>query len=299
MRNPQQRHAYLHALGVPIWVHREFSGSARYDTTTYDTTINKTAEATKTVDEDSPSNTENTAQSNIQSNAQSVIEELSATLSVSPAKTTKIQNNETISTKSIPVTPVEQKPINCSTMDWQTLQSQIANCQACDLHTSRNQAVTGSGEQSAQCMIIGDAPTYEDDSKGFPFVGQTGQLLNNMLLAIDLPRNTVYLTNTTKCRATNDRMPSSEELTQCYPYLLRQIELVNPEKVLILGRTTAQHLLQQKVPLAKLRGQIHTLPNTQIPTVVTYHPRTLLKQPNDKRKAWEDLKLFRQITSGK
>jgi DNA polymerase len=268
----QHRRAYLHAMGIPIWVHRE-------------------SKHVVISNETSPDNLQN----DDLIKTERIVENLSATLSVTPTKSTtpssvnSKQPNPTTSTK------LKLEPIDCSEMDWATLQTRISACQSCVLHTSRNQAVSGSGDQSAKCMIIGDTPTSEDDREGHPFVGKSGQLLTNMLMAIDLPRNTAYLTNATKCRASNDRMPSDDELAQCSYYLYRQIELIKPEKILILGRTAAQHLLQQKAPLARLRGKVHTLPNTQIPAVVTYHPRNLLKQPKDKRKAWDDLKLFRQI----
>ncbi len=265
----QHRRAYLHAMGVAIWVNRE----------------SKHEVLSKAVVADNH-------QSDSSMKTQRVVEDLSAALSVTPDKPTAPSN---VNSNQAPLAPTTLEPIDCSEMDWATLQTRISTCQSCVLHTSRNQAVSGSGDQSAQCMIIGDTPTSEDDREGHPFVGKSGQLLTNMLLAIDLPRNTAYLTNTTKCRASNDRMPSNDELAQCSHYLYRQIELIKPDKILILGRTAAQHLLQQKAPLARLRGKVHTLPNTQIPAVVTYHPRNLLKQPKDKRKAWEDLKLFRQI----
>ncbi|MEE9351701.1 MAG: uracil-DNA glycosylase [Thiotrichaceae bacterium] len=280
----QLRRAYLHAMGVPVWLSRE--------------RLHKESKREVSSGADNVVANANTIKNEIATNelvnTQRVVEDLSATLSVTPNKLST-DAKSSAHQRSSSNTPEKLEPIDCSTMNWATLQSRVSACQACALHTSRNQAVLGSGDQSAKCIIIGDIPTSEDDKKGHPFVGSSGQLLTNMLLAIDLPRNTVYLTNATKCRASNDRMPSHEELAQCSNYLYRQIELIKPEKILILGRTAAQHLLQKKAPLARLRGKIHTLPNTQIPAVVTYHPRNLLKQSKDKRKAWEDLKLFRKI----
>ena len=275
----QQRHAYLHAMGVSIWVDRASTPIITTDTATSKTTTQASLPSAN----QQPQLIDNTRIAE----AQSVIKELSATLSSTPKTTTK-------PTTPAPITS-PREPVNCADATWEALTSQIKNCQSCDLHASRSQAVVGSGDKSATCLIIGDAPTAEDDRKGHPFVGKSGQLLTNMLLAIDLPRNSVYLTQATKCRATNDRLPSENELKQCSNYLHRQIELIKPDKILVLGRAAAQSLLQKKAPLSLLRGKVHTLPNTEIAFVVTYHPRILLKKPKDKRNAWEDLKLFKSI----
>ena len=267
------RLAYLQALGIPIWIHRETASPIAIKN------------AVDEVQTETFSTHENT------SHPQTIVENLTESLRFSPKTAVKP------ATQTIDAEKPEQTLPDCSGLVWETLNQKIVSCQSCQLHISRNQAIPGKGDTSAKCMVIGDSPSYEDDKSGLPFAGKSGQLLTRMLLAIDLPRHTVFLSNATKCRASNDRAPSGNELSHCYPYLYREIELVNPDKILILGRITAQHLLKQKASLAKLRGQVHTLPNTDITVVVTYHPRNLLKQPKDKHKAWVDLKLFRKTSS--
>jgi DNA polymerase len=144
-------------------------------------------------------------------------------------------------------------------------------------------------------MIIGDAPKEEEDTQGKPFMDRSGALLDNMLAAIGLDRPTIYLSNTLKCRPPNNRDPKRAESKACYGYLKRQIELVNPKFILIVGRIASQHLLQSNKPLAQLRGREHTLPELNIPVVVTYHPGYLLRQPRNKYKSWQDLKLALSI----
>lgn len=144
-------------------------------------------------------------------------------------------------------------------------------------------------------MVIGEAPGADEDRQGEPFVGKAGQLLNQMLAAIQLPRERVYIANILKCRPPNNRDPSPEEAGNCRAYLERQIELVNPLLILVVGRIAAQNLLQTKTPLAQLRNREHRTPAGHVPVVVTYHPAYLLRQPADKRKAWQDLLFARQV----
>ncbi|MEZ5449130.1 MAG: uracil-DNA glycosylase [Thiolinea sp.] len=175
------------------------------------------------------------------------------------------------------------------------MQEAVRQCQLCGLHKSRTQTVFGTGNQQADWMIIGEAPGAEEDRKGEPFVGRAGQLLNNMLAAVGLPRSAVYIGNVLKCRPPNNRDPKPDESALCRGYLERQIALVNPALILVVGRIAAHNLLQVTTPLGRLRGQTHTLPGTEIPVIVTYHPAYLLRQPAEKRKAWQDLQLARNL----
>ena len=187
-------------------------------------------------------------------------------------------------------------------LGWNELAQQVANCQLCDLHATRKQAVFGVGNQQADWLIIGEAPGADEDRQGEPFVGRAGQLLNAMLKAIDLAREQVYIANILKCRPPNNRDPLPEEAACCSPYLTRQIELIQPRLILALGRIAAQRLLQTNTNLARLRGQVHILEATGTPVIVTYHPAYLLRSPAEKRKAWQDLQFaqgfVRQATAG-
>jgi len=178
-------------------------------------------------------------------------------------------------------------------LDWTGLGQQIKTCTACALHQTRNQAVVGSGNQQAQWMIVGEAPDAEEDAYGEPFAGHAGMLLNSMLRAIGLQRQQVYLTNVVKCRPPVNRKPDIGETEQCLNYLHRQIELVQPEIILVAGGIAAQQLLTNKSPLGRLRQKLHWLEPQRIPVVVTYHPAYLLQTPSEKNKAWQDL-LFAQ-----
>ena len=146
-------------------------------------------------------------------------------------------------------------------------------------------------------MIVGEAPGADEDRQGEPFVGRAGQLLNEMLNAIGLQREQVYIANILKCRPPNNRDPKPEEAASCSPYLQRQIELIQPKVILALGRIAAQRLLQSNTSLARLRGQLHHLETTQCPLIVTYHPAYLLRSPAEKRKAWEDLQFARNYVA--
>ncbi len=174
-------------------------------------------------------------------------------------------------------------------MDWTTLAATVRECTLCGLCATRTQTVFGTGDVRARLMVIGEAPGADEDRQGEPFVGRAGQLLNSMLRAAGFERPQVYIANVLKCRPPNNRDPATEETDRCLPYLLRQIELVNPAVILCLGRVAAQRLLERDDTIARMRGRIHRL--GQRPVVVTYHPAYLLRSPTEKRKSWEDLKL--------
>lgn len=177
--------------------------------------------------------------------------------------------------------------------DWPTLEASIRACQACGLCRQRRQAVPGVGDQQAEWLFIGEGPGAEEDAQGEPFVGAAGKLLDNMLLAIGLKRGeNVYIGNAVKCRPPNNRTPDPAEVAACRPYLERQIELLQPKLIVLLGRTAVQSLLASEEALGSLRGRLHRY--RDIPVVVTYHPAYLLRTLQDKAKAWEDLCLARR-----
>jgi DNA polymerase len=175
---------------------------------------------------------------------------------------------------------------------WEALQAEVAPCMHCDLYKTRTQTVFGSGNKNADWMIIGEAPGQNEDQQGLPFVGKAGLLLTEMLRAISLAREEVFIANMVKCRPPANRDPKPIEIETCKPYLLRQIALVKPKIIVVLGRVAAQALLNTDEPIGQLRGKIHTLNDT--PVVVVYHPAYLLRSLLDKRKAWADLKLAMQ-----
>ncbi len=196
-----------------------------------------------------------------------------------------------VPTPMVPVLPVEAPDGRVAQMGWDELASLVRGCTLCQLHTTRTQTVFGVGNRLAEWMVIGEAPGADEDRQGEPFVGRAGQLLNSMLRAIGFPREQVFIANVLKCRPPGNRDPRPEEVACCMPYLVRQIELVNPRMILCVGRIAAQNLLHTDTPIGKLRGQVHRLGAQQRPVVVTYHPAYLLRSPGEKRKAWEDLQL--------
>ncbi|MFZ1342489.1 uracil-DNA glycosylase [Thiothrix eikelboomii] len=199
----------------------------------------------------------------------------------------------------VEVTPlrpaVVRSTVDCTSLAWPELQAAVEACKLCELHKTRTQTVFGSGNQQARCMVIGEAPGAEEDRQGLPFVGKSGQLLTNMLAAIQIARTEIYIANILKCRPPNNRDPKPEEAAYCRAYLERQIALIQPALILVVGRIAAHHLLQTTTPLGRLRGSVHTLPQTKLPVIVTYHPAYLLRQPTEKRRAWQDLQLARDF----
>jgi DNA polymerase len=178
--------------------------------------------------------------------------------------------------------------------DWQTLQQRVESCQACALHEGRIQTVFGTGSQTARVMFIGEAPGADEDRQGEPFVGRAGKLLNEMLLAIGFKREQVYIANILKCRPPNNRDPRVDEVSSCETFLHQQIQLLQPELIVALGRIAAHNLLKTDVSLGRLRGQLHVCPGIDVPVMVTYHPAYLLRSPLEKRKAWSDLAMLQQ-----
>lgn len=192
--------------------------------------------------------------------------------------------------REAPVAPASPAPADAGVSSpgaWTALQAEVRACTRCALHKTRTQTVFGVGNQNAKWMFIGEAPGADEDRQGEPFVGKAGQLLNAILFAMGLKREEVYIANVLKCRPPGNRDPQPEEVAQCEPYLIRQIELIRPQLIVALGRHAAHSLLKTEVPLAKLRGQMLSYHGT--PLFVTYHPAYLLRNPADKRKVWDDL----------
>jgi uracil-DNA glycosylase family 4 len=181
-------------------------------------------------------------------------------------------------------------------MGWPALHQAVAQCRDCKLCESRTNTVFGVGQApagpdvapQADWLIVGEAPGEQEDLQGEPFVGPSGQLLDNMLKAMGLLRtHKVFITNVLKCRPPANRNPEPAEVAQCAPYLQRQIELLQPRIILAMGRFAVQSLLETAEPIGRLRGRLHQYHG--VPVVVTYHPAYLLRNLPDKAKAWADL----------
>ena len=194
--------------------------------------------------------------------------------------------------------PQKQSPY--ADFDLSALATDAAGCTKCGLHETRNSVVFGVGNTSADLMFIGEAPGADEDRQGEPFVGRAGQLLTQIIESgMRLKRGDVYIANVLKCRPPGNRNPESDEVETCSPYLVRQIELIQPKVIVALGSFAAQMMLGTKVGITKLRGEFHECkvdglqvpPHKKPPVVMpTYHPAYLLRNPNAKRDVWEDIK---------
>ena len=171
----------------------------------------------------------------------------------------------------------------------QIIRDEIGDCTRCGLAAGRNKLVFGDGDPNARLMFVGEGPGADEDASGIPFVGKGGQLLNNMIAAMGLRREQVYIANVVKCRPPANRTPEPDEAHTCSPFLFRQIDVVRPEVIVALGQTAVTYLTGEKRPLSGWRGTVHPLRGTKL--IVTYHPAYLLRDPNQKKFAWADLQI--------
>ncbi len=172
------------------------------------------------------------------------------------------------------------------------IREDLGECVRCRLSQARKHIVFGTGDPEAQLLFVGEGPGADEDVQGLPFVGRAGQLLNNMIQAMGLERNQVYIANVVKCRPPGNRVPERDECDTCSPFLLRQIDVVSPRVVVALGATAARTLLGTVESMAKLRGQWHDFNGTRL--AVTYHPAYLLRDPRQKKETWKDLQMVMQ-----
>lgn len=166
-------------------------------------------------------------------------------------------------------------------------------CQKCELHRTRTHVVFGAGNERADLMLVGEAPGYEEDRQGLPFVGAAGQLLDKILHAIQFDRSQIYIANVIKCRPPQNRDPLPKEIEACSYYLKQQIAMIQPKIILALGRFAGQKLLKTDASLNQMRGKVHEIDGIKI--MVTYHPAALLRHAEWKRPTWEDVKLLKKI----
>lgn len=172
----------------------------------------------------------------------------------------------------------------------------IEACRKCPLGHSRQHSVPGEGSPQAGLVVVGEAPGATEDDTGRPFVGRAGQLLNDILKAIALRREDVFICNVLKCRPPGNRDPEPLEVAACSPYLHRQLELIRPRVILAMGKPAARALLGSNASLNELRGKVHRYRG--IPLIVTYHPAALLRNPHWKRPTWDDVRIARRIYDG-
>ncbi len=190
--------------------------------------------------------------------------------------------------------PAPAEPVSeLSGLDLKALEDRVSTCTLCQLCEGRNRTVFGTGDPAAKIVFIGEAPGREEDLRGEPFVGRAGQLLTKILASVGFTREEVYITNILKCRPPDNRDPNEQEVRACKPYLRRQIELLDPVLICALGRVAGQNLLERNASLSVLRQHIHYYEDVR--TIVTYHPAALLRNPNLKRAAWEDIQETRRI----
>jgi uracil-DNA glycosylase len=169
------------------------------------------------------------------------------------------------------------------------IREDIGDCTRCALHKGRNKIVFGDGSPTARLMFVGEGPGADEDAQGIPFVGKAGQLLNNMIAAMGLKREEVYIANVVKCRPPGNRTPEPDEANTCSPFLFRQIDVIRPQVLVALGATAATYLLGARQPLAGLRGRVHAFRGSKL--IVPYHPAYLLRDPRQKKEAWADLQI--------
>ncbi len=199
-----------------------------------------------------------------------------------------------------PVVEGGPEPAAQSADALEELRREALACRRCALAQTRNKVVFGAGSPAARLMFVGEAPGYHEDQQGIPFVGKAGQLLTKIIKAIGLTREQVYIANILKCRPPENRNPTPEESISCYPFLIRQIEIIRPEVIVALGGVAAKKLLKTDSPTHQLRGRFHDFRDTRL--MVTFHPAYLLRSPARKRETWEDMKKVRdylaEVTTG-
>ncbi len=177
------------------------------------------------------------------------------------------------------------------------IRAEIGDCTRCPLaFEGRHTIVFGDGDPNARLLFVGEGPGADEDAQGIPFIGKAGQLLNNMIQAMGLKRESVYIANIVKCRPPKNRTPEPVEANTCTPFLLQQIGVVRPEVIVALGSTAATYLLGGKSPLGELRGRIHPAYGAKL--IVTYHPAYLLRDPRQKKEAWADLQIAMRELAG-
>ena len=178
-----------------------------------------------------------------------------------------------------------------STETFEQIHAEIGDCTRCPLHLERTHVVHTEGNRKARLMFVGEAPGADEDIQARPFVGRAGQLLTKIIEAIGLKREEVLIGNVNRCRPPGNRAPTTEEATTCKPYLLREIAIVQPKVIVVLGNTAMKNLLDTREGITRLRGRFQDYKGIKV--MPTFHPAYLLRDPSKKRETWEDLKMVR------
>jgi uracil-DNA glycosylase len=203
------------------------------------------------------------------------------------------ENNSPMPKATKPSSSLLPVPVLLSTQDKVTalkaIREDIGDCTRCGLHKGRNKLVFGVGNINADIMFVGEGPGADEDAQGEPFVGRAGQLLNNMISAMGIKREDVYIANVVKCRPPGNRAPEKDEADTCSPFLMRQIDVVKPKVIVALGATAAKNLLAMNDSMANLRGRWYDFRGTKL--IVTFHPAYLLRDPRQKKETWKDLQM--------
>ncbi len=273
MKEPLRRH-YLAAMGIQLWCEREVDVGSERPGVVETVTVQK-ADPTEGQVISNPAVSEDQINGPPEwiTEAPPIMDEFTPPVDLNDVRINESQ------------TPDQGKEI--AGLDWDGLEKKAISCTSCELHRTRTNVVFGVGDKNADLMVIGEAPGADEDRQGEPFVGRAGQLLNAMLLAIGLKREQVFIANILKCRPPGNRDPHPEEALRCAPYLKRQIVLVRPRVIMAVGRVAAQNLLKTEEAVGRLRGREFSIDS--IPTIVTYHPAYLLRKPQEKVRAWQDL----------
>ena len=213
------------------------------------------------------------------------------------AETTTIPTPEIIVTDNL-LTKIEMPGMPVSDETIEQIRAEIGpDCTRCKLSMlGRKNVVNSTGNFNAELMFVGEAPGADEDEQGVPFVGRAGKLLTDIMGAIGFSRDDVFIGNINRCRPPGNRAPEPDETMMCKPFLKREIAVVRPRVIVVLGATAAQNLLETKVPIGKLRGQFHDYLGTKV--MPTFHPAYLLRDPHKKREVWEDMKLVRDFLKG-
>ena len=183
---------------------------------------------------------------------------------------------------------VEKACLTQLTLD--DIRRELGDCQRCDLYQTRRNLVFGEGNQNADLVFVGEAPGEQEDIQGKPFVGRAGRLLTKIVEAMGLTRKEIYICNILKCRPPGNRNPKPGEIKTCEPFLIKQLEVLNPKVICALGTFAAQTLLQTDVPISRLRGRFHSYQGIKL--MPTYHPAYLLRNPRAKKPVWEDVQMI-------
>ncbi len=198
---------------------------------------------------------------------------------------------DSLSTVGEPRHSVTVEAQNDNVMTLESIRHEIGDCQRCKLAPKRTNIVFGSGNPNAELVFVGEAPGYDEDQQGLPFVGRAGQLLTKIIESINLKREDVYICNVLKCRPPENRNPEPDEVATCNPFLKKQLATIRPKIVCCLGTFAAQTVLQTPASISKLRGRFIDMDGIRV--IATFHPAYLLRSPDKKREVWEDMKQIR------